>query len=62
VPGHLEQKNLFLLGLSLGTLCSSRAKEMLKKKKKAKENDGEGEFSYCKNFCKCHIVPPVVQQ
>jgi hypothetical protein len=26
-----------------------------------KENDGEGEFNYdkCKNFCKCHNVPPV---
>jgi hypothetical protein len=28
-----------------------------------KENDGEGEFNYdfCKNFCKCHHVPPVQQ-
>jgi hypothetical protein len=28
-----------------------------------KENDGEGEFNmifliYCKNFCKCPVVPP----
>jgi hypothetical protein len=22
-----------------------------------KENDGGGEFSYFKNFCKCHNVP-----
>jgi hypothetical protein len=28
-----------------------------------KEKDGEGEFNYdnCKNFCKCHNVPPVPQ-
>jgi hypothetical protein len=28
-----------------------------------KENDGGGEFRviYCKNFCKCHNVPPEQQ-
>jgi hypothetical protein len=33
----------------------------MERKKDKKENDGEGEspMIYCKNFGKCHNVPPV---